>query len=191
MSGTVFCRQLDRDMVVGGYRLPKGTPLIFSAYLLHHGPYNYTRAEDFWPERFEATPSDASADPREPTGMMCRTNSHLKFADRHGGIPRGGREAGTCCCLQQPCGRFCCPPHQFCSAQQPLNVKKQPIACRVLALALPPHTPVAAGFPNATPAGNKQSLSTSWAPFSLGQRCAEQLSMSLCDTTSRLQHKLS
>ena len=69
MSGSVSCRQLDRDMVVGGYRLPKGTPIIFSAYLLHHGPYNYTRAEDFWPERFEAAPSDASADPREPTGM--------------------------------------------------------------------------------------------------------------------------
>ena len=49
MSGNVLCRQLDRDMVVGGYRLPKGTPLIFSAYLLHHGPYKYTRAEDFWP----------------------------------------------------------------------------------------------------------------------------------------------
>ena len=64
------CRELDRNMVVGGYRLPKGTPLIFSAYLLHHGPYNYTRAEDFWPERFEAAPCTASADPREPIGMM-------------------------------------------------------------------------------------------------------------------------
>ena len=61
-------------MVVGGYRLPKGTPLIFSAYLLHHGPYNYSRAEDFWPERFEATSCDTSADPRELTGLMICFN---------------------------------------------------------------------------------------------------------------------
>ena len=73
MSGNVLCRQLDRDMVVGGYRLPKGTPLI-SQRTCCIMALTTTLGLRTSGQRFEATPCDASADPREPTGMM-----HLKY----------------------------------------------------------------------------------------------------------------
>ena len=130
VSEAVSCRQLDRDMVVGGYRLPKGTPLIFSAYLLHHGPYNYTRAEDFWPERFEATPSDASADPREPTGMMYCTRSTFRLLTVM--KYRQGWLCSNCLLLHAPAvWAVLQTSSPICLAQQPLSSRTKAILDQV------------------------------------------------------------
>lgn len=46
------CRVLDRDTTIRGYRLPKGTPILFCPITLHYSPENWTRADEFLPERF-------------------------------------------------------------------------------------------------------------------------------------------
>ena len=43
---------LDRDTTIRGYRLPKGTPILFCPITLHYSPENWTRADEFLPERF-------------------------------------------------------------------------------------------------------------------------------------------
>ena len=144
VSESVSCRQLDCDMVVGGYRLPKGTPLIFSAYLLHHGPYNYTRAEDFWPERFEATPSAASADPREPTGVMYILRIFvlplsLQIANKHEGITRGSHAAAACAgtlAVTQPSPQLS-PAQQHLNLRQKVIIEPVYLACLVVCNLLP------------------------------------------------------
>ena len=40
------------DMVIGGYRVPKGTPIMMSSYPLHASDNNYISPAQFWPERW-------------------------------------------------------------------------------------------------------------------------------------------
>ena len=52
-------------MTIRGYRLPKGTPIIFAPITLHRSPDNWLRPNEFLPERFmpqqleEVDPSEA------------------------------------------------------------------------------------------------------------------------------------
>ena len=39
-------------MVVMGYRIPKGTPLMMPFYAMHVSPSNYLQPSKFWPERW-------------------------------------------------------------------------------------------------------------------------------------------
>lgn len=49
------CREADKDMVVGGYRVPKGTVLSLPPYCLQLSPHNFIAAEKFWPGRWLKT----------------------------------------------------------------------------------------------------------------------------------------
>ena len=42
----------DKDMSVGGYRVPKGTPIHLAPYCLHVSSANYQQPFKFWPERW-------------------------------------------------------------------------------------------------------------------------------------------
>ena len=59
------CREADKDMVVMGYRIPKGTPLILAPYPMHLSPYNYVAPQKFWPDRWmsEVTSAEHLKDP--------------------------------------------------------------------------------------------------------------------------------
>ena len=39
-------------MVVMGYRIPKGTPLMMPTYAMHVNASNYLQPRKFWPERW-------------------------------------------------------------------------------------------------------------------------------------------
>lgn len=45
-------READKDMVVAGYRVPKGTVLTMPPYTLHLSPHNFTAPEQFLPARW-------------------------------------------------------------------------------------------------------------------------------------------
>ncbi|KAL3140970.1 hypothetical protein ABBQ32_005492 [Trebouxia sp. C0010 RCD-2024] len=45
-------REAVKDMVVGGYRVPKGTVLSMPPYALQLSPHNFTAPEKFWPKRW-------------------------------------------------------------------------------------------------------------------------------------------
>ncbi len=45
-------RKVDKDMFIGGYRIPKGTPVQLPVYPMHLSPHNYLQPSKFWPERW-------------------------------------------------------------------------------------------------------------------------------------------
>ena len=45
-------RITDRDMIVGGYRVPKDTPVQLPPYPLHLSSANFVQPHKFWPERW-------------------------------------------------------------------------------------------------------------------------------------------
>lgn len=42
-------------MVVGGYRIPKGTPINLPVYVGHTAAHNFEQPYRFWPERWQQT----------------------------------------------------------------------------------------------------------------------------------------
>lgn len=50
-------------MVVGGYRVPKNTPVQISPYPMHRSSANFVRPLDFWPERWAQPTSSLPKDP--------------------------------------------------------------------------------------------------------------------------------
>ncbi|KAL3155121.1 hypothetical protein ABBQ38_011179 [Trebouxia sp. C0009 RCD-2024] len=59
-------RITDKDMVVGGYRVPKNTPVQISPYPMHRSSANFVRPLDFWPERWAQPTSSLPKDPEYP-----------------------------------------------------------------------------------------------------------------------------
>ncbi len=51
-----LCREADKDMVIMGYRIPQGTPLMLAPYPMHVSPHNYIHPHKFWPDRWLAEP---------------------------------------------------------------------------------------------------------------------------------------
>ncbi len=52
-------------MTIRGYRLPKGTPIIFAPITLHRSPDNWLRPDEFLPERFMPQQLEEKVDPSE------------------------------------------------------------------------------------------------------------------------------
>ncbi|MGC0378805.1 cytochrome P450 [Streptomyces sp. SAI-229] len=50
--GWLFTRSTTRDVEFGGRRLPRGTTVLYSPYLLHHAPASFPDPERFRPERW-------------------------------------------------------------------------------------------------------------------------------------------
>lgn len=48
----LYVRDTTRDIVVGGYELPQGTPVLISPYATHHRPELWPDADRFDPDRF-------------------------------------------------------------------------------------------------------------------------------------------
>jgi len=46
------CRETDRDMVIKGYRVPRGMALMLSPHPMHVSSLNYLHPDKFWPERW-------------------------------------------------------------------------------------------------------------------------------------------
>ncbi len=46
------CREADKDMVIKGYRVPKGVTLMLSPHPMHVSSLNYLHPDKFWPERW-------------------------------------------------------------------------------------------------------------------------------------------
>ncbi|MEV3972842.1 cytochrome P450 [Streptomyces sp. NPDC050698] len=51
-AGWIFTRQVERDTTLGDYRIPAGTVVFLSPYLVHHTPGLYEGPEDFAPQRW-------------------------------------------------------------------------------------------------------------------------------------------
>ncbi|DBA72449.1 TPA: hypothetical protein ACH3X2_010475 [Trebouxia sp. C0005] len=49
-------READKDMVIMGYRIPQGTPLMLAPYPMHVSPHNYMHPYKFWPDRWLTDP---------------------------------------------------------------------------------------------------------------------------------------
>ena len=48
-----FCgREVEQDMVIKGYRIPKGTPLMLPPHAMQLCPDNFSRPNKFWPDRW-------------------------------------------------------------------------------------------------------------------------------------------
>ncbi len=60
--GWLFTRVTTRETTLAGHRLPLGTTVLYSPYLLHHDPASFPEPERFLPERWLR--ERATADPR-------------------------------------------------------------------------------------------------------------------------------
>lgn len=58
--GWLFTRITTRDTELGGVRLPKGTTVLYSPYLLHHDPASFPEPDRFLPERWLPGPGAAA-----------------------------------------------------------------------------------------------------------------------------------
>lgn len=69
----LFCRQADQDMVVGGYRIPKGTAIQMPSYAMHMSAANFIQPYLFWPERWQqgTDQSSFSEDPGRSLLMLA------------------------------------------------------------------------------------------------------------------------
>ena len=56
----------DRDMIVGGFRIPKNTPVQLPTYSMHLSNANFVQPLRFWPERWTQQISSSPLD----TGML-------------------------------------------------------------------------------------------------------------------------
>ena len=56
-------RKVDKDMIIGGYRIPKGTPVQLPVYPMHLSPHNYVQPFKFWPERWMQQSEFVAIDP--------------------------------------------------------------------------------------------------------------------------------
>ncbi|KAL3157252.1 hypothetical protein ABBQ38_001486 [Trebouxia sp. C0009 RCD-2024] len=45
-------REVEQDMVIKGYRIPKGTPLMFPPHAMQLSPCNFSHPSKFWPDRW-------------------------------------------------------------------------------------------------------------------------------------------
>lgn len=65
-------RITDRDMIIGGYRVPKGTPVQLPPYSMHLSSANFVQPQKFWPERWAqqmpAFPPDKEHPDATPAG---------------------------------------------------------------------------------------------------------------------------
>ena len=52
-------------MTIRGYRLPKGTPIVFAPITLHRSPDNWLRPNEFLPDRFMPQQLEEKVDPSE------------------------------------------------------------------------------------------------------------------------------
>lgn len=57
------------DMVIGGYRIPKGAPINSPPYVAHVAASNFEQPYRFWPERWLHTGSQNKADKGE---LLCQ-----------------------------------------------------------------------------------------------------------------------
>lgn len=46
------CRETDQDMVIKGYRIPKGVTLMFPPHAMQLCPSNFSHPSKFWPDRW-------------------------------------------------------------------------------------------------------------------------------------------
>jgi cytochrome P450 len=60
-AGVISPREAARDVVVGGYRIPKGTLVLWSAHLAGRDPRAWTDPLRFDPDRFVDAPPDQQA----------------------------------------------------------------------------------------------------------------------------------
>ncbi|KAL3140969.1 hypothetical protein ABBQ32_005491 [Trebouxia sp. C0010 RCD-2024] len=70
-------REAVKDMVVGGYRVPKGTVLSMPPYALQLSPHNFTAPDKFWPGRWlkaSDNPEESDSDYPDATPMGNRRN---------------------------------------------------------------------------------------------------------------------
>ncbi|TGB10003.1 cytochrome P450 [Streptomyces sp. MZ04] len=76
----LITRTTTKDTLLGGHRVPAGTVIVFSPYLLHHQPDVFPDPDRFDPDRF----APSSTDPHNPSGSR-------RTAPRQGSlIPFGG-----------------------------------------------------------------------------------------------------
>lgn len=59
-----------KDMVVGGYRVPKNTPVQLPSYPMHLSSANFVRALEFWPERWTQQASLSPMDNGTPVNII-------------------------------------------------------------------------------------------------------------------------
>lgn len=68
--GWLFTRITTRDVEFGGRRLPRGTTVLYSPYLLHHTPASFPEPERFRPERWLCGRSLSGVGDDGPYGPM-------------------------------------------------------------------------------------------------------------------------
>ena len=74
----IFCRQADKDMLIKGYRIPKGTPLMLAPHPMHVSPHNFLHPNKFWPERWVSS-TVPDFDPKSSGSCLAKTfQSNLK-----------------------------------------------------------------------------------------------------------------
>ncbi|MEV6025883.1 cytochrome P450 [Streptomyces sp. NPDC052036] len=71
--GWLFTRITTRDTELGGVRIPKGTTVLYSPYLLHHDPASFPEPDRFLPDRWLPGPGSGS-------GSAARHGAMLPFA---------------------------------------------------------------------------------------------------------------
>ncbi|KAK9803744.1 hypothetical protein WJX73_010477 [Symbiochloris irregularis] len=67
-TGTTAMRQTDRDLILEGYKVPKGTRVMASIYAVHHDENVWPHAESFIPERHLS--EDAVGAPTQPYAWL-------------------------------------------------------------------------------------------------------------------------
>ena len=79
-SGGLFSRTVTTDTRLGGYPLPAGTSVLYSAYLIHHRPDVYPYPSVFDPDRWPTAGGDRTRGTYLPFGAGARVCIGERFA---------------------------------------------------------------------------------------------------------------
>lgn len=95
----------DKDMTVGGYRVPKNTPVQLPPYPMHLSSANFVRPLEFWPERWTQqaplSPIDKGMLVQPPccVAVLCTKlgGAEMTYVSWGALIYRQQVAAGSCC----------------------------------------------------------------------------------------------
>lgn len=114
------CRKADRMVELGGYRLAPRTILWVPLVAMLTSQHNWERAEEFWPERWEAEgqpPAGGTSGPTRLGHSSLPSKTYLPFSDGERAPAWADRQAGSlrdnfpgATCLTTPAARIGHPP---------------------------------------------------------------------------------
>ena len=71
------------DMIIKGYRIPEGTPVMAPSYPIHTSAEHYVQPDKFWPQRWLESTTDSATDKGLPEANIVKLLWHLQTRAMH------------------------------------------------------------------------------------------------------------